>query len=191
MKETKNDVKAKVALMVSLATATKKMYNDILDSFKENMDDGLFDLLNMVQDNEITSVDEIMVELESYTSEMEDGEPMDLPYIKVDHIGSIEAGVTYPDGSKLVGYLCESDCGTWQAGGMLYTKEGSPVDLCMAEIKKGDLAETAKLARDNKDVEIYAWAYVYNEDYSHKFIVKNDDILDALGENEEGGDDNE
>lgn len=191
MKETKNDVKAKVALMVSLATATKKMYNDILDSFKKNMDDGLFDLLNMVQDNEITSVDEIMVELESYTSEMEDGEPMDLPYIKVDHIGSIEAGVTYPDGSRLAGYLCESDFGSWQAGGILYTKEGSPVDLCMAEIKKGDLAEVVGLNPDNKDVDLYVWADAYKEDYTNTYKVLNDNILEALGENKKGGENNE
>lgn len=191
--ENKNIMKAKISLLISFAAASAKLKEQIVDSFGDSINDQVFDLLDRIQSNETSNIDAIMEELEPYFSdENEEGQPVAIPYISYgDYMYSIETGVKYPDGERLVAYLSESDYNTIQTGTMFYTANNNPIDLTMAEIKKGELAKIYYLPEDNKDIDIYVWADETSEDITHNFRLNHSSILESFGEKQELGDDNE
>ncbi|MBO5435935.1 hypothetical protein J6A31_09085 [bacterium] len=89
------------------------------------------------------------------------------------------------DNGHLIVYNCESDFGTKQIG-MDYSVENETdeltVQIATAEIKKGELAEVSHLSSDNKDVDVYTYSNVFDEDYTDKFTIKHNDVLSLLDE---------
>lgn len=192
--ETRNSMKAKIQLMMSFAEATAKIKELIVNSFAESIDDGIFNLLDAIQVCEESNIDNIMSKIEDYLEEAKlmEGQPVAVPYVSCgDYIYSMEAGVQYPNGERLAAYVSESDSETFQAGSIFYATDNSPIDLTMAEIKKDELAEANNLPVDNKDIDLYLWTDAYTEEYTHNFRIKHTDILQALEDNQEEGEDNE
>ena len=182
---TKNELKAKLTLAVNMAEQTKTILDEICDELAPYAEDDIFDMVNEIQSCERSDVNEMMRELEKndYLSDAnitETGCPIPTPYIKYSILGNTEVGITYPDGDKLAAYLCESDFGTYQTGSMYYTRTGSPLELTLAEIKKGELAKIAGRSADNRDIDVMVWSDPYNEDYTNKFTLSYDDIETAL-----------
>lgn len=192
--ETKNGLRAKLQLMVSFAEATAKLKGQIINSFTGSTDDNIFDLLDKIQNCETTDMSEIMNSLEKYfqSANIKEGQLISIPYVNYgDCMYSIEVGVQYPNGEALTSYVAESDSGTFQTGSVFYTTDETPLDLTMAEIKKGDLAKVYDLSEDNQDIDLFVWSDVSTEDSTHSFRLKHADILQVLEMNEEGGGDNE
>lgn len=182
---TKNELRAKLMFAVNMAEQTKKVLDEICEKLAPYAEDDIFDMVNEIQSCERSDVDAMMTELEEngYFSDAkitEEGHPMQVPYVKYDNIRSIEVGITYPEGDKLAAYLSESDFGTYQTGSVYYDKSGSPLDISLAEIRKGDLAEVAGLSPDNRDIDVMVWSDPYSEDYTQKFILSHAAIEEAL-----------
>lgn len=180
-------MKAKIQLMMSFAQATAKIKELIVNSFAESIDDGIFNLLDAIQVCEESNIDNIMSKIEDYLQDAKlmEGQPVAVPYVSCgDYIYSMEAGVQYPNGERLAAYVSESDLETFQAGSIFYATDNSPIDLTMAEIKKGELAKVHKLPEDNKDIDVYVWSDVNTEDYTKRFSLNHADILQALEENQ-------
>lgn len=86
------------------------------------------------------------------------------------------------DGGRMTAYISTSDDNTIQTGCIYYDADNFPMDLCMAEVKKGDLAEVKGLPRDNKDIDLYLWTNPYSEDYTEVRTVSYKDMVKALSE---------
>ena len=168
---TENELKARVSLAIDLITAA----NQVLDEIKSgNTDMFRSDLTNM-----FSSDSDILIhwlEEMKHCDGMENEILVGVPHLKYGPCGSIETGIMYPDGSRLSSFFSESDCGTYQAGAHFTYNDGSLQDLCMVEIKKGDLAEIHGLSADNKDIDMYVWADPVSDDFTQKLTIKRTDI---------------
>lgn len=181
---TKEILRTQVSLLRDLATAATELRTKLAKEL--GGEDAMHDILSEVQEGSRTDVDDIIRTLIASTDaldNMPEGTPEDTPYLKYTNTCNMELGMRYTSGEKLASYLSESDFGTYQAGALYYTADESPVDLTMAEIKKGELAEIHGYSKDNKDVDIMVWGNVTDEDYSSKYVIRHADILDVLHEN--------
>lgn len=170
---TKNELKAKLSLLEDIKRLEAELKEEILSSIEkshgsalhanlENADECYFMLRNM-----------------GYLDKMEDGEVVAIPYIRQDN-SFLEIGVTYPDGDKLASHLSRLDTNSFQVGSLYYDKDDYPVDLALAEIRKGELAKQENRPVNNKDIDIYVWSDPFDEDYTRNFLIKNSDIIQAL-----------
>lgn len=109
---------------------------------------------------------------------IEEGEPVATPFVEInpETASFIETGVVYPNEERLTAYVAESDYGTFQTGALFQNKDGKQLDLCLAEIKKGDLAENYRYSKDNKNIDIYLWSNPFSEEYTTNTTVYYDDI---------------
>lgn len=182
---TKKILKAKIKMAINAANLASRLCDDILNKcFPEDaMDDGLFNIVNGIQDCEMTDVDEIMEKLEEdgYLEDMEDGdnEPV-IPEIDVSSTMDVEARVPV-DGGRLYVGTARSDTGTNQVY-IIYEINGYLVDVALAEVMRGELAEASGLPSDNKDVTVYLWEDPYQEDYTKKATLKYEDLNSATEE---------
>jgi hypothetical protein len=177
----KNEVKAKLELLANLAEIGEKLKEEITERVTAGMKEDITQMLDDVKEGR-KDADACMKELTSmgYLDKAEEGEPVQTPYIKYEHLGSLELGVTYPDGDKLAAYLSEVDYGTYQTGSMYWYRGGSPMDLTMAEMKKGDLAKVNGLTADNKDIDVMVWGNPYEEDFTYKTTLRHEEMENAF-----------
>lgn len=186
---TQKEVMGKLALAVNLAAETKKMLGVIrqeLDNQGVTSFDALFDISDRIMSGELSDVDDIMEELEDSGAldDMEEGKEILVPTISVDanNLASVEISLPMDDGGRMTAYTSTSDDNTIQTGCIYYDADNFPMDLCMAEVKKGDLAEVKGLPRDNKDIDLYLWTNPYSEDYTEVRTVSYKDMVKALSE---------
>ena len=59
----------------------------------------------------------------------------------------------------------------------MYEKDGDLIDLALAEVKSGELAEVANLKPDNKDIDLYVFSDPETEDYTDRYRIPYDKIL--------------
>ena len=185
---TKNEVKAKLALLLSVSKLSNALFEELDETLSQNskyINPSVSDLLLDVDAGVIT-LDEAMAKLDSLGVLMglEEGPQIPLPYVEAINPICIEAGVQYPSGEKLTAFLAESDSGTYQAGSIYYTEKGTILDLSFSEIKKDSLTEGEGLSLDNKDIDIYVWGDAFNEDYTEKVRLSYKDIMRALEEDD-------
>ena len=184
---TKQRVKATLELAVNMAQQTKKL----LDTLQEDIQPDAFvsNYISKIQTCEKTDVKKIMEALETfgYFKGMEEGEKFTYPQVSVNpNIPTdIEVSIPGKNGERLTAYVYESDFGTLQAGTVYYDKDNSPLDLSLAEIKKGELAENSGLDKDNQDIDLMVWSDPHNEDYTNSYRISHDDIKNALECDEE------
>lgn len=103
----------------------------------------------------------------------------ELPDIK-ETCDGFEISKSLPDGGKLVAYTGESDYDTPQAGIMYYDKEGNPLGLALAEVRRGELAVIDGKDPDNEDIDLIVWGDIYSDDYTEKITFTKDKIEDAF-----------
>ena len=81
-------------------------------------------------------------------------------------------------GEKLLAFVADSDYGTYQAGVCYEKPDGCIIDLAMAEVKQGELAENEGLPADgtNKRVDLYVWGNPATEDYTERLELSLDSV---------------
>lgn len=192
---TKNELKAKLTLAVNMAEQTKALLDEICGKLAPYAEDDIFDMANEIQDCERTDVEEMMRELEAngYLSDAkitEEGERVLVPAISINKnfISDIEVSLPLEDGGRLTAYTNLSDSGTYQTGTMYYDEDDFPIDLSLAEIKRGELAEAHGMSKDNRDIDTYLWTDLHGNlamqnRFSHEDIVA---ALESEQETERG-----
>jgi len=139
----------------------------------------LFDVLDEIQAYELTDLDEAMERLDdacAFTACSEDEEDtLQAPELLLGDDLSVVVRVPV-NGGKLVLANGESDYGTKQIG-LMYEKDGDLIDLALAEVKSGELAEIANQEPDNKDIDLYVFANPETEDYTNRYHIPYDKIL--------------
>ena len=87
---TKNEIKAKLALAISLAENCKKLLDEVCDTLAPSAEDDIFDTCNGIQDCEITDIDQVMEEIEDTGCFKElnipEGEPIEQVSIDIDSL---------------------------------------------------------------------------------------------------------
>lgn len=177
-----NILEAKLRLIENLKQIEREITNEIVESLAISSKDNVSEILENIKEVQSQKdINDFVKELESIGCPINKTKDNSIltPYIQYNH-GNLEIGVTYPEGDKLAAYLCESDFGTYQTGSMYYDKTGSPMDISLAEIKKGDLAQYNHLPENNRDVDVLIWEDPFDENYTKKFTLKNSDIEKAL-----------
>lgn len=178
-----NELEAKLSFIENLKQIEREITNEIVESLSISSKDSVSEILeNIKEGHPQKDINDFVKKLESIECPIDKAKdnPILIPYIKYNHFGSLEIGITYPKGDKLAAYLCESDYGTYQTGSVYYDKDGYPMDISLAEIKKGDLAQCYHLPEDNRDIDVMIWENPFDEDYTKKFTLKNSDIEKAL-----------
>lgn len=186
---TKQRVKATLELAVNMAQQTKKLLDTLQTDIMQQPDAFIPAYMSKIQNCEKTDANKMMEDLEvfGYLKGMEEGEKLTCPQVSVNpNIPTdIEVSIPIKDSERLTAYVHESDFGTLQAGTVYYDKDNSPLDLSLAEIKKGELAENSGLDKDNQDIDLMVWSDPHNEDYTNSYRISHDDIENALECDEE------
>lgn len=184
---TKEQVKASLEVIQNLFEQAVSLSNQLIESLGDSQQvDEAVRLLE-----ERYSVESALEELSNLKEfqDLEDGNKASYPLIKysnVQDMADVGISIPLPDQDELYIYtenIYNSDISTQptvQAGVMYYTKDRDYMDLCMAEIKKGDVAKTEGLNPDNRDIDIYTWADPFDEAYTKKDTINYNNIEKAF-----------
>ena len=176
---TKEAIKEHLKLAMNLAELTRQVCEKLESELAETSEDVLFDVLNEIQSYELTDLDEAMERLDdacAFTACNEDEEDtLKAPELLLDDDLSVVVRVP-ANGGNLVLANGESDYGTKQVS-IMYEKDGDLIDLALAEVKSGELAEVANLKPDNKDIDLYVFSDPETEDYTDRYRIPYDKIL--------------
>ena len=98
----------------------------------------------------------------------DDGEALQQTSVKVVS-GTVEVEISKQTrGGKLTASTGEGDYGTSQIWlGYEYQGNDAYFDLALAEVKGGAIAEYHGMAPDNKDIQLYAYEDLFEEDFTH------------------------
>lgn len=183
---TKNYIEAQLRLIHNLAEQAVDVSHDLFyELTTETTDqDAMIDQLNRLNGGEVEGIDEFIRDFinEYAPKNMPEGEPVQGTTIRVTSPKCIELRAPTGKG-ELLSYVYPSDGETMCCGVSYFEKTTeSEIDLCVAEVKKGVLAETNGKPADNEDIDIYVYGSPYCEDWSDMKTVKYTEIVDALSE---------
>ena len=88
----------------------------------------------------------------------------------------IEVRMPTPTGNFCVG-VCLGEEESPQSWIDFESKEGGPVNLAFAEVKRGELADECRHPDDNHDVSLYVWSDPNDESYTHEFNMPIEDLI--------------
>lgn len=173
---TKNQFKAYLKLLTNLRQQEAKVRKMILKEVPEPYKDLVANTV-FLEPQLLQSMERKLISGGAITASEEDAEVQPIE-ISVDSYEM--AQITKPvRGGSLIAYTSVADAGTDQAGVMYKTEDECLIDLCMAEVKGGELAEVSGLAPENKDPDLYVYGDVYQEDYTEKIHIPWTDINSA------------
>ena len=176
---TKETIREHLKLAMNLAELTRQVCEKLESELAETSEDVLFDVLDEIQAYELTDLDEAMERLDdacAFTACNEDEEDtLQVPELFFGNDLSVVVRVP-ANGGNLVLANGESDYETKQIG-LMYEKDGDMIDLALAEVKSGELAEVANLKPDNKDIDLYVFSDPETEDYTDRYRIPYDKIL--------------
>ena len=176
---TKETIREHLKLAMNLAELTRQVCEKLESELAETSEDVLFDVLDEIQAYELTDLDEAMERLDdacAFTACNEDEEDtLQAPELFFGNDLSVVVRVP-ANGGNLVLANGESDYGTKQIG-LMYEKDVDMIDLALAEVKSGELAEVANLKPDNKDIDLYVFSDPETEDYTDRYRIPYDKIL--------------
>ena len=189
MEKTRNLIKAQIKLMKELGRNIDVLREDIMSELKINdfnrkeIESMGFFLRSEPLPNVTDIVDNMMDRLDKAGAlhNIPDGEEVNLPSLKVQYMGQITE-LTCPVGDgKLAATLsaigtCDNSVQSWAS---YYAPNGAPIDLALAEVKKGELAECSGLPEDNQDIDLYIWRNPFTDDYTDKIQISHKDIVEA------------
>ena len=189
MDKTRNLIKAQIKLMKELSRSIDILREEILSELnindlnrKEIESIGFF-ITSKSRPDMTNVLDNIMDRLDKANAlyNIPDGEEVNLPSLKVQYMGQIiEATCPVGDG-KLAATLsaigtCDNSVQSWAS---YYAPNGASIDLALAEVKKGELAECSGLSEDNQDIDLYIWRNPFTDDYTDKIQISHSDIIEA------------
>ena len=189
MDKTRSLIKAQIKLMKELGRNIDILREEILselninDLNKKEIESIGFFITSKPRSDMTDVLDNIMDRLDKANAlyNIPDGEKVNLPSLKVQYMGQIiEATCPVGDG-KLVATLsaigtCDNSVQSWAS---YYAPNGASIDLALAEVKKGELAECSGLPEDNQDIDLYIWRNPFMDDYTDKIQISHKDIVEA------------
>ena len=84
-------------------------------------------------------------------------------------------------GGALVAENCCSDFDTRQMCLIYQTDAADELDIALAEVKRGELAEIDGKPVNNRDIDVYEYSDVYSKDWQNRFTLKRDEIEEIFG----------
>ena len=168
---TKETIREHLKLAMNLAELTRQVCEKLESELAETSEDVLFDVLNEIQAYKLTDLDEAMKRLDDACvfAACNENEENTLQAPELFLGDDLTVVVRIPANG-------ESDYGTKQID-LMYEKDGSLIDLALAEVKSGELAEIANQKPDNKDIDLYVFADPETEDYTNRYRIPYDKIL--------------
>lgn len=176
---TKETIREHLKLAMNLAELTRQVCEKLESELAETSEDVLFDVLNEIQAYKLTDLDEAMKRLDDACvfAACNENEENTLQAPELFLGNDLTVVVRIPaNGGNLILANGESDYGTKQID-LMYEKDGSLIDLALAEVKSGELAEIANQKPDNKDIDLYVFADPETEDYTNRYRIPYDKIL--------------
>lgn len=177
---TKNKIHAQLKMIERLNNISRSIANNILNSIP-SADDKIKDLLSSIETFDVLDTDMILkyITTHDYVTDNDTDGSITMPDINIDP-EMLTCDISVPvNGGKLTAYTGRSDYNTQQVG-IGYEYNGDIIDLSLAEVKSGQLAETYGLPSDNKDIDLYTYSDPYNEDYTAKNHIAYNSITDAM-----------
>jgi len=189
----KRALEEQVLLLCNLASQAKNLADHICRELAPEGDEELYNFITQVQCAELTDESEIKTTLFSICDKIDGiafddpGEEVFYPRIKIDD-GGWNAEITQKvPGGELAAAVYPGDYGTKQIGLMynICLDSGiTPIDLALAEVKRGEIAEADGKPKDNRDIDLYCYSDPYSEDFTSKNTILYRDIEDAVTEGE-------
>lgn len=176
---TKETIREHLKLAMNLVELTRQVCEKLESELAETSEDVLFDVLNEIQAYKLTNLDEAMKRLDDALvfAACNENEENTLQAPELFLGDDLSVVVRIPaNGGNLILANGESDYGTKQIG-LMYEKDGDMIDLALAEVKSGELAEVANPKPDNKDIDLYVFADPETEDYTDRYRIPYDKIL--------------
>lgn len=168
---TKETIREHLKLAMNLAELTRQVCEKLESELAETSEDVLFDVLNEIQAYKLTDLDEAMKRLDDACvfAACNENEENTLQAPELFLGDDLTVVVRIPaNGGNLILANGESDYGTKQID-LMYEKDGSLIDLALAEI--------ANQKPDNKDIDLYVFADPETEDYTNRYRIPYDKIL--------------
>lgn len=160
----RNKAQALLAVMKNLDDICNTIAKEILTTAQMNYDTDL-------------PVDKLITNIRANSyyknTPSEDEDEIIVPELKFDIATmSMTVNVKVNDNDYLTVSNSTADFNTQQMSiGYVHGDSNTMIDIALAEIKKGELAEVHNLASDNKDIDLYVYDDPYNEDFTiHKQI---------------------
>lgn len=178
---TKNKIKALLQIAKNLEDIAKEIKVDILEATTLDDCDDLIDELT----SDFFEPEKVMSYMEENNyfenAKLADGDEVTVPNVSFNSdlvMFTIDIPV---DDNVLQLSNSTADYNTQQAS-ITYLKGEARdmIDLALVEIKKGELAVAHKLKADNKDIDIYSYGDVYDEDFTRHDRIAYSDIEKAL-----------
>ena len=184
---TNAEIKARLQLLKNLIKLNKTIASDIMNAVITQNDKTTSTKITPHQ----SIIHNTMHEY-AYMRSLDDIEKIMTHVNKIDYIEKSDVNINVPeieidkylnaiinlktDGGKLTAYNSTPDNQTMQDALDYITDEGNQIQLAMAEVKKGELADTP----DNKNIDVYSYNDIYSDDYTDKFTINYNDIDDAF-----------
>lgn len=179
---TKNKIHAQLKMIKHLNNISQSIADNIINSIP-SADDKIKNLLSHIEIFDVLDTDAILrnLTMHGYVTDDDTNDSIAIPDINIDP-EMLTCDISVPvNGGKLTAYTCRSDYNTQQVG-IGYECNDNIIDLALAEVKSGQLAETDGLPSDNKDIDLYTYSDPYNEDYTAKNHITYNSITDALND---------
>ncbi len=169
-------IKCLMETVLSLLNVVDHLLSKIISLGLE--DQGL-DLIDMIKGNNFDNAEEIMEALDRAGVKWGADEKTSIKAPKLTIANDFYLCLTKPvNGGELTTFVPIPDTENNQAG-IEYScrnKDGDSItlDLCVAEVHEYNPSSDNP---DNKDIDVYTWSDLSSEDYSEKFSLKYDDII--------------
>ncbi len=183
---TKEQVKASLEVIQNLFEQAVSLSNQLIESLGDSQQ--VDEAVRLLEERyPVESALEELSNLKAF-QDLEDGDKVSYPLIRYPNtqdMATVGISIPLPDQDELYIYtenIYNSDISmqpTVQAGVMYYTDRDC-MDLCMTEIKKGDVAKMEGLNPDNRNIDIYTWADPFDEDYTRKDTINYNNIEQAF-----------
>lgn len=186
---TKNEIKAKLQLAINFAELCNICCENIASNLTSNDADELYTLLDCIKCGEETDVNQIMKRLEGKCFDdahiTETGDVITVPKIVMGNSNDIEIRLPVSGIGYITATSGSSDGISPQMSiGVEYEVNDDIcelADLALVEVKKGELAKAEGLNPNNTDIDIYTYADICTDDYTHHDRIRMSDIEKIIG----------
>lgn len=179
---TKANVQEMLEMIDNLSRQIEVIQQGLLDAAE--LEDVVFDAVNMIKDGEMTA-EEAWNEIELCYEDLEEGDnTFKAPKLIVDSQWFQYVKLVQPvPGGCLIAETSTSDFDTRQMG--LEYQQGdacTPIDLALAEVKRGEIALNDGKNADNQDVDVYVYSDPTTEGFVSRFSLKYDELLELMAD---------
>ena len=180
--QTKNGIAAYLRLIHNLSSQAVKLANDLFYALPQTeAADAIIDDLARLDGGEVSDIDEFVQRFFSdyIPEDTPEGEPLHPATVIADGPENVEIRISTGKGGYLIPYTFGCDFGTVAAGvSYMEATSKSEIDLCLTEVKKGDLARNND--PENEDIDYYIYNDPFDTDFKLNGTIRYKDIKTAL-----------